>query len=90
MQNSLPVICLDRGGPGLSVNSNCGKLVVCGNRKETIKNLVEAVNFYLDYPEKLSEHGSNGSKRINDVYCWDQKVEIMVSLYKQIIAGKID
>jgi len=87
MQSELPVICLNRGGPALSVISDCGIVVTCGNREETIEKLVEAVQFYLVHPEMLNQHGLAGRKRVNEVYSWGRKAEEMLEIYMQLLAS---
>lgn len=84
MSEGLPVICLNRGGPALSVTKNCGRVVNVGGREETCTHLAEAVQYYLQNPEMKSKHGLEARKRIADVYDWKQKTVSMLNLYQKI------
>ncbi|WP_227021315.1 glycosyltransferase family 4 protein [Oceaniferula marina] len=85
MASGLPIICLDRGGPALSVTNECGKVVVTRGRADTIDGLVTAVKYYLDHPSKVTEHGANGRMRVEEAYNWKQKAKQMTELYSSII-----
>jgi hypothetical protein len=45
MSLGLPVLCLDLGGPGVSVNSSCGKAIQAEGRSE--EELVAEMSSYL-------------------------------------------
>ncbi|MDG1357393.1 MAG: glycosyltransferase, partial [Akkermansiaceae bacterium] len=81
MASGLPVICLDRGGPALSVNNNCGRIVKSGSRTETINSLSLAVSYYLDNPEQIAEQGTNAKQRLLNLYDWRKKCEVMAGIY---------
>lgn len=85
MAAGLPVICLDRGGPALSVTDVCGKVVTTGSRQNTIMGLIHAVEYYLQHPEMIVLHGSNGRKRIMSEYDWETKSREMLKLYESVI-----
>jgi len=88
MQAGLPVICLNRGGPALSVTKNCGMTVGGETREEVIKGLVDAVNCYYAKPELKQIHGSNARKRIRDYYNWETKAQSMMQIYNKVISDE--
>lgn len=53
MSHHLPVVCLDLGGPGVTVNNRCGYRINTSGRSETevVDALVEALSAILDAPE---------------------------------------
>lgn len=85
MASGLPVICLDRGGPALSVNNSCGRIVRSGSRIETIDSLHSAVSYYLENSKRISAHGENAKQRIIDVYDWRKKAKTMAGIYDATI-----
>lgn len=86
MASGLPVICLERGGPSLSVTEACGKKVVPGSRQETVTGLSQAVEYYLQNPRMLLRQGDAGRKRVAEVYDWETKAYEMFKLYESVIS----
>ena len=45
MAHGLPVVCLDRGGPGVIVNERCGRVAASGGRSrgEVVRGIVDAL-----------------------------------------------
>jgi glycosyltransferase involved in cell wall biosynthesis len=87
MASGLPVICLDRGGPALSVNNNCGRVVKSASRMETINSLCSAVTYYVEDPDRIDRDGKNATKRVLDEYDWRKKARAMVETYDNLIGS---
>ena len=88
MAAGLPVVCLDRGGPALSVDDKCGKVVKSQSRKETLDSLSSAVRYYIDNPDKMAIHGENARHRLLGLYDWGKKAEVMFGIYDDVIRRK--
>ena len=83
----LPVVCLDRGGPGSIVNASCGVVVETGERDEM--TVVEAVAGAMtsicadrDYRNKLAENAPTRAAELT----WDAAAD---ALYSAAIAMHI-
>lgn len=87
MAANLPVICLDRGGPAMSVDESCGKIVKSQSRTKTIKALSDAVVYYLENPQKINVHGINAEKRLLELYDWSRKAAAMAAIYDEVIGA---
>ncbi len=75
MAKGLPVVCLDRGGPGVIVNETCGRVVPTEgrNRNAVIEGLGKAL-LDLDRDPVLRKQLSVGARvRVRD-FTWAEKV----------------
>lgn len=84
MAAGLPVICLDRGGPSLSVASDCGVVVSPQSREQTIGDLRDAVLHYMKEPGRIAVHGANARQRLLDQYEWREKARKMLAVYDDV------
>lgn len=85
MAAGLPVICLDRGGPALSVDSGCGVIVEAQSREQTLASLKAAVDYYITNPDMIEAHGAHAKRRLLDKYEWANKAKKMVAIYDEVI-----
>jgi len=88
MAGDLPVICLDRGGPALSVDNKCGQVVKSQSREETLESLCAAVSYYIDRPDKIAIHAENARRKLIDSYDWSKKAEVMAMIYHDVISQR--
>jgi len=88
MAAGLPIVCLDRGGPALSVDDKCGKVVKSQSRDETLDSLSSAVRSYIDKPDEIAIHGENARRRLLGLYDWGKKAEVMFGIYDDVIRRK--
>lgn len=88
MAAGLPVVCLDRGGPALSVDNECGKVIKAKSRHETINSLRSAVKYYLNNPAQLAVHGDCARRKLLDAYDWEKKAQTMATIYDDVITGR--
>ncbi|HWL54252.1 MAG TPA: glycosyltransferase family 4 protein [Chthoniobacteraceae bacterium] len=84
MSSGLPVICLDAGGPALSVNETCGAVIPVGTREEIVAGLAAAIALYDDDRERLARHGEAARQRVEQVYAWPAKGEAMNRIYSEV------
>lgn len=85
MANSLPVICLDAGGPGLIVTDDCGIRVPLGTRDQVSTGIAEAIGRYATTPELVREHGSNARRRIEEHFDWSGQASRMDTIYRELV-----
>jgi glycosyltransferase involved in cell wall biosynthesis len=85
MAAGLPVICLDRGGPALSVSENCGTVVSAGNKEETVSGLAHAVERYMADQCLRETHGKNATSRIAAEYSWSTQAQRMCEIYSDTL-----
>ncbi len=90
MQAGLPVVCLDAGGPGISVTEECGCVVPLGPKMDVVLALSQAVMYYLDNPSALSRHGAEACLRVRDAYHWDTSAQRMVAYYQEALDNHHD
>lgn len=87
MAAGLPVICLDRGGPSMSVTSECGVVVGAQSREQTIEGLRDAVLHYMMEPDRIAVHGANARQRLSDHYEWQEKARKMLAVYDDVLCA---
>ena len=83
MFNELPVICLDCGGPAVSVRETCGVKVPLTQRAEVIAGLADGIRLYDQDRQRLAEHGRAAREVVIQEYDWDHKGEQMNRVYEQ-------
>lgn len=85
MRAGLPVVCLDAGGPALSVTPECGRVVPLGSKREVTEGLRQSILHYLETPTDISVHGQRARQRVIDEYDWDKNALRMVEYYQSIV-----
>ena len=83
MFNELPVICLDCGGPAVSVRESCGVKVPVTRRAEVIAGLADGIRLYDQDRQRLAEHGQAAREVVLQEYDWDKKGEQMNKVYEE-------
>ncbi|EEF57256.1 glycosyltransferase [Pedosphaera parvula] len=89
MSHGVPVICLDCGGPRVSVKKGAGIQVSLGSRKEVIQGLASALQRYDRNRDMLIEHGRAAREVVLSDYDWDKKGEQLNSIYQKTANAKI-
>jgi len=85
MAAGLPVVCLDYGGPGEMVTSECGIKVKPVSPEQTIKELSEALLKLAINPDLRKQMGEAGRKRVEGYYTWDKKGEFIQKVYQSVL-----
>lgn len=85
MSGGMPVICLDCGGPRLSVREGAGIKVPLGHRKALVSGLANALRTYDSDRELLAQHGRTARQLVRENYDWDKKGEQMNQVYHQAL-----
>ena len=75
LSRSLPVICLDLGGPAETVNQGCGRVIMTGQRGEAeiVTSLALALSELVEDPSLLSKLREGAAQRARE-FSWDLMV----------------
>lgn len=85
MASGLPVICVDIGGPSISVRSETGFRVAPTNRKSIIRAMANHIAEYSSNRLLMERHGKNARESVAAHFDWNRKSEIMNKIYHQAI-----
>jgi len=88
MRAKLPVICLDCGGPALSVSDQCGFKIPVGSRRAIAVGIREAIVRYRDDRALVEKHGRAAFERIRKHYSWTAKIDRLLEIYGQVLEEK--
>jgi glycosyltransferase involved in cell wall biosynthesis len=92
MVAKLPVVCLNIGGPGITVTDTCGcRISVDGQqRAEVVSDIAEAIRTLVTDHEIRAAKGEAGHRRVVNHYLWDLKGEMIRDLYAELAGGHHD
>lgn len=85
MATGLPVICLDRGGPGAIVDSTCGVKIEAHSPEQVSRDLAEAVTRIGTHPETLEGYKRGALAKV-ERYDWKALAPKMVEIYRTVLA----
>jgi glycosyltransferase involved in cell wall biosynthesis len=85
MSSKLAVICLDCGGPALSVSDECGFRIPLGSRRSIILGIRNALRQYRDDPSLIEKHGLTGREHARKKYSWTAKTDRLLEIYAQVL-----
>ncbi|MHB9146731.1 MAG: glycosyltransferase family 4 protein [Symbiobacteriia bacterium] len=81
MAIGLPIVCLDLGGPTLSVTRDSGFLIKPTNPRQTVQDLSAAlIRLATDHGLRV-KMGEAARARVAEHYTWGQKSNFLASLY---------
>lgn len=81
----VPVICLNWGGPGLIIDSNCGFAVSPGTREETIARLAEAMASLAAERKQGFSRNEACKARAYGRFHWENLTNAIVGKYQEIV-----
>ncbi len=82
-----PVIATRWGGPADYIDSTCGFLVEPSSREALVQGFAGAMQELIAAPELGRGMGIRGRERIRRDFDWETKVDRMMGIYEQSIAG---
>jgi len=82
MVQGKPVVCLDLGGPGHIVNSDCGFKVRPTETGEVVQELANALKKLARSPELRTRMGNAGRARVHELFNWQRRGDQMAALYE--------
>jgi glycosyltransferase involved in cell wall biosynthesis len=84
MMAGKPVVCLDLGGPGEFVTSECGFKVHPGTPEQVVADLAAALEKIAGDPALSRALGEAGRRRVLEHFDWDKRGERMMEIYRQV------
>ena len=85
LRHGLPVITIDRGGPGHVVDETCGLTVPARTPEQLAADLAEAIELLardVNYRQRLS---AGARRRVEAIGLWTNKIQWLVALYGELI-----
>ena len=87
MAAGCPVICLDRGGPGLQVTEETGIKIPANDPEQVVQGLTKAMTRLAQDPGLRAKMGRAGQQRVRDHFLWESRGDWIDSVYKKIVAS---
>jgi len=85
MACSVPVIVTNWGGQANYVTPECGIAVTPESREQLVSDFSQAMDRLGRDPELRLEMGGAGRRRVEEVFCWERKVDRMLELYASVL-----
>ena len=83
MAQGLPVICLDCGGPAISVGDGCGIRIPMLKRKKVVEKIAEAIRSYDEDRARVAADGQRARESVAEHYDWNRKYPEMDMIYTE-------
>jgi glycosyltransferase involved in cell wall biosynthesis len=84
MYLGLPVVCLDLGGPAVSVG-DAGIRVPCEDAQQIVDGLAEGVRRLMSDEALRKDIVTRARARVVELYDWDSKAEYISDLYESVV-----
>ncbi|MET0468527.1 MAG: glycosyltransferase, partial [Aeromicrobium sp.] len=88
LSHGLPVVVCDRGGPSSTVTDACGIRVPVIDPDQLARDLADALGRLCADPALRARLATGARERSAEVSLWDNRIEHMESLYRQVVAGR--
>ena len=83
-----PVVCLDTGGPGIHVTSQCGVKIIPVSPNQAVDEMAAALERLYDDENLRRDLGRAAKDRAERIYHWDRLGDRLSEIY-QAAAGKV-
>jgi glycosyltransferase involved in cell wall biosynthesis len=90
MRHGLPVITVDRGGPGHVVTQNCGIKVPVDSPEQLSTALADAIRRFASDSEERERLSAGARERIVELGAWPGKIAWLLDLYHSILREQIN
>jgi glycosyltransferase involved in cell wall biosynthesis len=87
MASSIPVVCLDSGGPGFHVQPGWGFRIPPARPEEVEENLARALSVLAGDRELRLAMGRAARERAEDYYLWDRHGDRLLETYRRALDG---
>lgn len=85
MANKLPVVALKQNGVKYIVQDDAGILVNIENKEQVITEFAKALKCLIEDDEKRVRLGQQAYKKIQEQYTWNERIDFMNKVYKEVI-----
>ena len=82
-----PVIATRWGGPADYLDDTCGILIDPTSRQALTASFATAMRQLAADPDRCTVMGRNGRRKVEEQYDWEKKVDTVIGLYRQLLAG---
>jgi glycosyltransferase involved in cell wall biosynthesis len=86
MANGVPAVCLDYGGPGEMVSSDCGIVVSVADLDSTVSGLARALGTLAGDPSLRQRMAQAARTRIAERYSWELRHEFIGRWYEAALS----
>ncbi len=83
MAQGLPIICLDCGGPAISVRDGCGIRIPMLRRSKVVEKIAEAIQAYDADRPRIAADGQRARESVAEHYDWNRKYPEMDMIYTE-------
>jgi glycosyltransferase involved in cell wall biosynthesis len=90
MRHGLPVIAVDRGGPGHVVTRDCGIKVQAQNPGQLAQSLASAIRHLATNPQERVRLSGGARKRVVELGAWPGKIAWLLDLYHSILREQVN
>ena len=90
MAAAKPVVCLDTGGPGTHITSECGLKITPDSPKRAVENLANALEKLYSDKELRLRLGRAGREKATEFYLWDRLGERLMDIYQGALSPVFD
>jgi glycosyltransferase involved in cell wall biosynthesis len=84
MAHGLPVICIAHQGVGDITDTSCAERILPGPIDETIDKIAQAIIRLANDPARRVAMGEAATKRAREKFSWDEKVDRMCGIYREV------
>ncbi|MFQ5418645.1 MAG: glycosyltransferase family 4 protein, partial [Myxococcota bacterium] len=85
MSFGVPLIVMDRGGPGYTVRKEFGIRLAAGQPENLPARLADAIRELRGAPQRLAAMGAAARECIEEDYLWDRKIDRVLALYRSVL-----
>jgi glycosyltransferase involved in cell wall biosynthesis len=86
MAAGLPVVCLDLGGPGVSVTPDCGIAVPPTTTERVVDGMASALLKLARDPALRHRMGTAARRRATEDYSWETKAKAIADVYQRLMS----
>jgi len=86
MAHGVPVVCLDYGGPGAMVATDCGFAVATGTTETTVASLGSALVTLAQDRSLRQRMGQAARRRVMEKYSWNVRHRIIAAWYARVLS----
>jgi glycosyltransferase involved in cell wall biosynthesis len=85
MATGTPVIAVAWGGPEDYLDETCGMLISPLDAAAVVNGFTAAMKNLIDDPQLRFSLGAAARRRVEATFCWEEKVDRMVEIYRLAI-----
>jgi glycosyltransferase involved in cell wall biosynthesis len=80
-----PIICLDKGGPGMHVTEDCGVKIIPHSPKQVVQEMAKALERLYKNKDLSERIGRAARERAEKFYHWDRLGERLFKIYQEVL-----